>query len=303
MPESEPLAMARLTRSERIFGGVNVALLAVFGLVMLVPLLVVLRQSLDVGAPTARSVQLIPSQLSLFYYRLVFSDQGIYRPFLNSAYITAVGTFVSVLFEAMGAYALSKRSLPGNRFFLTMILGTMLFSGGLMPLYIVVKTLGLINRLNTLILVTLCSGWNMILMRNYYWSLPESLAESARLDGADELAIFWRVVVPLSLPVIAAIALFTGVNYWNTFFYAVIFNNNPRAYTFPVKLNEVISVQQDMSNRFEQMAGASTILMQNLNAQGVSSAIIIVSMIPIIVVYPRLQRHFAKGILVGSLKG
>ncbi len=295
--------MIRLTRSERVFNAANYALMSLFGLIMLVPILVVLRQSLDLGAPTGNAVQLWPRELSLFYYRLVVSDEGIYRPFLNSAYITAVGTVVSVILEAMGAYTLSKRMLPGNGFLLSMVLGTMLFSGGLMPLYLVVKTLGLINRLNTLILVTLCSGWNMILIRNYYWSLPESLTESARLDGADELVTFWRIVFPLSVPVIAAIALFTGVNYWNTFFYAVIFNNNPRAYTFPVKLNEVITVQQDMSNRFEQMAGASAILRQNLNAQGVSSAIIIVSMIPIVIVYPHLQRHFARGILVGSIKG
>ncbi len=270
---------------------------------MLVPLLVVLRQSLDVGAPTGTTVQLWPREPSLFYFRLVVSDAGIYRPFLNSAYITVVGTFVAVVLQAMGAYTLSRRSLPGSRVFLYMILGTMLFDGGLVPLYLVVKSLGLINRLNTLILVSLASGWNMILIRNYYWSLPESLAESARLDGADEGVIFWRIVFPLSLPVIAAIALFTGVGFWNTFFNAVIFINDPAQYTFPVKLNEMISVQQDMSHRFEMMAGSSDVMLQNLNAEGVASAIIIVSMIPVIVAYPYLQRHFVRGILVGSIKG
>ncbi|MFP4384727.1 MAG: carbohydrate ABC transporter permease [Spirochaetia bacterium] len=230
------------------------------------------------------------------------SDKGIYRPFLNSIYITTVGTLVALTFNAMGAYTLSKRDLPGNRIFIYMIVITMMFSGGLVPLYLVVKAVGLIDKINGLILMSFVNGWNMILIRNYYWSIPSSLPESARMDGANEFIIFSRIIIPLSKPVLAAIALFTGVGYWNMFFHAVIFINSPEKYTFPVKLNEMIVVKREMVHQFEQMAGGAMDT-QNLNIEGVSSAIIILSMIPVIIVYPYLQKYFARGILIGSIKG
>jgi putative aldouronate transport system permease protein len=295
--------MIRRTRAESIFNVFNVTFFLLVSVAVLLPVLLVLKKSLDVGAIGELNLSIIPREFSLLYYQVVLSDQGIYRPFLNTIYITVAGTLLSVLFNAMGAYTLSKPRLPGQRVLMYLIVVAMMFSGGLLPLYLVVRGLKLTNKLNGLILVTLINGWNMILIRNFYNSLPASLGESAMLDGAGEFTIFRRIVLPLSAPVIAAIALFTGVGYWNTFYFAVIFISRPELYTFQVKLQQIISVQQQMETQFDQMMGSTNATRGNLNSEGVGSAIIIISMIPVIIVYPYLQRHFATGIMVGSLKG
>ncbi len=180
----------------------------------------------------------------------------------------------------------------------------MMFSGGLVPLYLLVRGLGLIDKFPwVLILPFAVSAWNVFLIRNYYHTVPASLGESARMDGATELAIFARIVLPLSLPVIAAIGLFTGVNYWNTFFSAIIFINSPTKYTFAVKLREILVAQMERLSEFERMAAVQDVRFQNLDMEGMYSAIIILSMVPIVVIYPLLQKHFVKGLLVGSIKG
>lgn len=292
----------KLSRGEKIFNVLNIFMMGAFIVAIMVPLLFVVKKSFDVGA-VEPGLSLIPNQVSFVYYKMILTNSGIYRPFMNSAYITIVGTGFSVFLEALGAYALSKRDLPGHRFFTYMILVTMMFSGGLVPLYLVVKNLGLIDKLSALILPGCISAWNMILIRNYYYSIPESLIEAAKIDGAQEHTVFFRIILPLSLPIIATVALFTGVGYWNTFFNAVIFINSPEKFTFPVKLYEMIVVQEQMVEKFDALAGNLEAMRQNLNAEGVSSAMIIVSLIPVIIVYPFLQKHFVKGIMVGSIKG
>ena len=292
----------KLSKGEKIFNVINITIMGVFIVVIMVPLLFVVKKSFDVGA-VQPGLSLIPKQFSLLYYKMILTDKGIYRPFMNSGYITIVGTALSVFLEALGAYALSKRDLPGHKFFTYMILITMMFSGGLVPLYLVVKNLGLIDKLSALILPGCVSAWNIILVRNYYFSIPESLVEAAKIDGAQEHTVFFKIILPLSMPIIATIALFTGVGYWNTFFNSIIFINSPSKFTFPVKLYEMIVVQEQMSEKFDALLGNTELMRQNLNSEGVASAMIIVSLIPVILVYPMLQKHFVKGIMVGSIKG
>ena len=294
-----------LTRGERAFGIANTLFLFAVTVVILVPLGFVIKKSLDIGPPGELNLSLVPREFSFFYYRYVLSDFSVYRPFLNSIYITAVGTVVSLALNSMGAYTLARKDLPGGRFLTILIIVTMVFSGGLLPLYIVVLRLGLMNRLPTLILLGAVDGWYMILIKNFYRTVPDSLLESARMDGAGEFLVYRRVVLPLARPAIAAIGLFTAVGFWNTFYNAVIFMNDPVKYTFPVKLREIISYQQMQLQQFEQaMTGMGIDIHQkNATPEGLGSAIIIISMVPIIVIYPFLQRHFSQGILVGSLKG
>jgi putative aldouronate transport system permease protein len=292
----------KLSKGEKIFSIANVIIMAAFIAVIMVPLLFVVKKSFDVGGATP-GLSLIPKKVSLVYYKMILTNKGIYKPFMNSAYITIVGTILSVFLEALGAYALSKRDLPGHKIFTYMILITMMFSGGLVPLYLVVKGLGLIDKLSALIIPSCVSAWNIILIRNYYFSIPESLVEAAKIDGAQEHTVFFRIILPLSMPIMATIALFTGVGYWNTFFNSVIFINSPTKFTFPVKLYEMIVVQEQMIEKFDALAGNAELMRQNLNAEGVSSAMIIVSLIPVIIAYPFLQKHFVKGIMVGSIKG
>lgn len=293
------------TVSERIFNIAIYIFFVAFCILMLVPVLYVLKKSFDVGSSGELSLSLIPKQFSLFYYRIILNDKGIYRPFLNSAFITVVGTALSIFLESMGAYTLSKRDLPGNKIFIYMIIIPMMFGGGLIPYYLLIKYLGLMNKIAVLIIPACISGWNMLLIRNYYFSIPPSLSESAMIDGAQEFTIFWKIILPLSTPVLAAISLFTAVGYWNTFFSAILFINDPKKYTFPVKLREMIIVQQEMQRQIESMliqTGEDTIR-KSLNTEGISSAMIIISMLPIILIYPYLQKHFAKGIMIGSIKG
>jgi len=293
----------KMSRGEKIFNVFNLFLLLLLTLMILIPVGFVAKKSLDIGARGELNLSLIPRQFSVLYYRMILTDRGVWRPFLNSVIITVFGTMLAMLLNSMGAYTLSKRELPGSKFFVYLIVVTMMFSGGLVPLYLVVVKLGLYNRLINLIILGSVNGWYMILIRNFYWSIPSSLPESARMDGAGEFVVFSRIIIPLSTPVMAAIALFTGVGYWNTFFHAVIFMGDPMKYTFPVKLREMISVQQALTEGQLEMALAGTGSMQNINVEGLSSAIIIVSMIPIIVAYPYLQKYFVKGIMVGSIKG
>ncbi len=292
-----------MSRGEKIFAVFNLLMMAVFLLMIIFPVGFVLKQSLDIGARGELNLSLIPREFSLLYYQMILTDPGIFRPFLNSIYLTVVGTIVAMVINSMGAYTLSKRDLPGNRIMIYIILITMMFSGGLVPLYLVVVRLGLYNRLNTLILIAIVNGWYMILIRNFYWSIPASLSESALMDGAGDFVIFTRIIIPLSKPVLAAIALFTGVGYWNTFFHAVIFMSDPLKYTLPVKLRELISITTTLTEGQLEMALGAGAMRDQVSAEGVAAAIIIVSMIPIILVYPYLQRHFVKGIMVGSIKG
>lgn len=295
--------MIRLSRGERIFAGFNTAFLVLFGLAILFPVLYVLKTSLDAGAAGSLTLSLVPRELSLFYYRMVLTDVSIFRPFLNSIILTALGTVVSLGLETMGAYPLSKKELPGNRLFIYLLVITMMFSGGLIPFYILVRALKLIDRFPWVLILPFCiSAWNLILIRNYYFTIPSSLPESARMDGASEFRIFTAIVLPLSLPVVAAIGLFTGVGYWNTFFNAIIFINSPTKYTFAVKLREMLALQMTLLNESQRNLAIELEMNRSINTESLYSAIIILSMLPIIVAYPWLQKHFVKGILVGSIK-
>lgn len=298
--------MTRRSKGEKIFNVFNIVFFMLFIVCMIIPVLTVLKKSLDIGGFGEVTLSLWPREFSLTYYKMILEERSIYRPFMNSAFITIVGTALSVFLNAMGAYSLSKRDLPGNKtliYFLVIV--PMLFGGGLIPSYLLIKNLGLINKLAVLIVPALASGWNMVLIRNYYWSIPESLIESARIDGAEEFVVFAKIILPLAKPVLAAIALFTGVGFWNTFFSAVIYINDPMKYTFPVKLQEMIVVQQDMQRQFELMAQSAgqDLAKTSLNNEGLSSAMIVISMVPVIAIYPYLQKHFAAGLMVGSVKG
>jgi putative aldouronate transport system permease protein len=295
--------MIRLSRGERVFGAFNTAFLVVFGLAILFPVLYVLKTSLDAGAAGSLSLSLVPREFSLFYYRMVLTDVSIFRPFLNSIILTIFGTVVSLGLETMGAYPLSKKELPGNRLFIYMLVVTMMFSGGLIPFYILVRSLKMIDKFPWVLIFPFCiSAWNLILIRNYYFSIPISLPESARIDGASEFRTFTSIVLPLSLPVVAAIGLFTGVGYWNTFFNAIIFINSPSKYTFAVKLREMLALQMTLLNESQRNLAIELEMNQSINTESLYSAIIVMSMLPIVVAYPWLQKHFVKGILVGSIK-
>lgn len=298
--------MLKRSLGEKVFNVFNLIGFLLFTFLMLIPIMFVIKTSLDVSPVGELQLSLLPQEPSLLFYRLVIQDESVWRPFMNSIIVTVLGTSFSMLINALGAYTLSKKELPGSRFFIYfLIIIPMLFGGGIVPSYLLIRALGLIDTLPVLFVPNMASGWNMILIRNYYWSIPQSLGESARIDGAQEFTVFFKIILPLSKPVLSAIALFTGVGYWNTFMAAVLYIRDSRKYTFPVKLRELIILGGDSEKNFEEM------MMQlgldpaehYLTIEGLSSAMMIVSMIPIVLIYPYLQKYFAKGIMVGSIKG
>ncbi len=290
------------TRGEKIFGYFNNFFLFLFALLMIFPVVYVLKISLDVGPKSDINLSLIPKEASLVFYRMIFNKPNIARAFMTSVKVTLIGTIISVVLEAFGAYSISKKDLPGYKFLTYMLIVPMMFSGGIIPLYLVVKGVGLLNSFWSLILPSCISGWNMILMRNYYWSIHESLKESARIDGASEITVFLRIILPLSQPVLAAIGLFTFVGYWNSFYNALMFITDPAKYPFTLVLREMITLAQSLETQGLQ-SGLTQEQLSNVNSESLSAAMIVVSIIPVVIVYPFMQKYFVKGIMVGSVKG
>ncbi len=280
--------------------------MTVIMVIILIPVIYVFEKSFDIGIKDDLSLSLIPRKFTFLFYDMLSKDKAIVRSFINSVTVTIVGTILSVVLNAMAAYALMKKELPGNRFLVYyLVILPMLFSGGLVPTYLTIKSLGLIDKFAVLILPVLIKGWSIALIRNYYLTIPASLLESARIDGAKEMSVFSKIMVPLSKPVLAAMSIFTGVSYWNSFFSAVIYINSPQKYTFPVKLREMIIVQYDMSGQLievAKMAAGQSSLPTSLLQEGLTSAVIVISILPIALIYPFLQKYFTKGILLSSLK-
>ena len=298
--------MLKRSLGEKVFNIFNLIGFFLFTLLMLIPITYVIKVSLDISQIGEVQLSLLPQEPSLLFYRMVIRDESVYRPFMNSIIVTVCGTSLSMLINSIGAYTLSKRELAGNRFFIYfLVIIPMLFGGGIVPTYLLIRAIGLIDTLPVLFVPSMANAWNMILIRNYYWSIPKSLAESARIDGAQEFTVFFRIILPLSKPVLAAIALFTGVGYWNTFMAAVLYIRSARKYTFPVKLRELIILGGDAEKNLEEMLMQMGYDPQEyfLSIEGLSSAMMITSMVPIILIYPYLQKYFAKGIMVGSIKG
>ncbi|MCL6624966.1 MAG: carbohydrate ABC transporter permease [Alicyclobacillus shizuokensis] len=280
------------TFAGRAFDAANIVLLTLVSLATLLPFVYV------VVASFSATDDIIPKSFTLSAYRYLFSTDTFVRSLGISIYITVVGTVLSLVATALSAYALSHRKLPGRRFFLLLVLFTMLFNGGMIPTYFVVKDLGMINTLWSLMIPGLISSFYLIIMKNFFLEIPEDLKEAARIDGCTELGVLFRVVLPLSLPVLAAFGLFYAVGIWNQYFNAILYINDQTKWPIQVLLQQIVVLA---SGGFGNAAGSADAV--QVFGQGVRMAVIVVSTIPILIVYPFLQKHFAKGMLIGSVKG
>jgi putative aldouronate transport system permease protein len=213
-----------------------------------------------------------------------------------SVYITVVGTLINLVFTSLMAYPLAKPHLRGRQVILLGVLFTMLFSGGLIPTYFVVKAVGLTNTLWSLMIPGAISGFNLIVLKNFFQSIPEGLEDSAKIDGCNDFGVLMRIVIPLSMPAMATFALFYAVGHWNTFFSAIIYINDNKLWPVQVLLREVVIMAQSRIGDTEM----DEALIQPLT---IRMAVIVFATLPILVVYPFLQKHFAKGVLLGSIKG
>ncbi|MEU4362769.1 carbohydrate ABC transporter permease [Promicromonospora sp. NPDC023987] len=287
----------RPTTGMRIFRVVNVLVLGGFALICVLPFLNVLGSSFATpGELATRSFVVIPETFTLDAYRYILSTSTIFRALGVSVFVTAMGTFVSLLLTSFMAYALSKPYLRGRRVINFLVIFTMLFSGGMIPTFIVVQQLGLIDSLWALILPVAINAFNFVIMRSFFQAIPDSLEEAARIDGCSDLGVFLRIVLPLSLASIATIGLFYAVGYWNTYQHAILYINDSTKWPIQVLLRQIVIVASGMN------ADASVVDVVP-PAQSVKMAVIVVATLPMLLVYPFIQRYFVKGALIGSVKG
>jgi putative aldouronate transport system permease protein len=280
-------------------GVVKAVVIALIVLVMLYPFYYVIAMSVaSVKAATA-GFQLFPSALSLGAYKSVLSGDIVTHALLVSVGITVVGTALSVLLTVLMAYGLMRtKDVPGSKFILYLVLLTMLFSAGIIPNYLVVKQLGLLNTYASLIVPGVISAFNLVVVRNFFMEIPQDLFDSARIDGATEWRVLCRIVLPLSKPVIAVIALFYGVAYWNDFFNAMLYLNDTNKWPIQLVLQQYVL----QGTPLDTLAQGSPIQRQTTPIS-IQMAIVVLSTAPILLVYPFLQRFFTKGILTGAIKG
>ncbi|MDQ0877743.1 putative aldouronate transport system permease protein [Paenibacillus sp. V4I3] len=248
----------------------------------------------------AGGVMLFPRSIDLSSYQYIFHEGKVVKGLLISVFVTVLGTLVNLVVTTTGAYALSKNSMPGRNVILTCIIFTMFFSGGLIPYYLTIQGLHLQNNLLVMILPAAVNAFNLILMKNFFGSVNPALEESAKIDGANDLSILIRVVIPVSLPIMATMSLFYAVDRWNEWWLPMLFINDINLHPLQLVLRDTITnLSQSINNPAGQQLAAQ---MQNVYPESVKSAMIIVSAIPILMVYPFVQKHFNAGVMIGSVK-
>lgn len=287
----------RASRGERLFYIINYVLLSLIALSCIIPLMNVISLSLSAAdSIMSGKVSLLPVGLTLYSFESLINGTPIVKAFWNSVEITVIGTILSLVVTIMAAYPLSRRQFYARSFFTMAMVFTMIFSGGLIPTYLVVAKLGLVNSYYALWLPGLASAYNVLIMRTYFSNIPTELDEAARIDGCGEIRILFNIMLPLSKPVLATIALFYGVGFWNAFMSVMIYINDTAKYNMTVLVQNMIkstSMVQDFSDPD---------MIANLTPDGIRAAAVIVMVVPILLVYPFLQKYFVKGALVGSLK-
>ncbi len=286
------------TLGGRIFSVVNFTLLAIIALVTVLPFVHVVAGSFTTSAEiAANKFVLIPKVWSLDAYRFIFSTNTIFKAMGVSIGVTAIGTLFSMFVTALMAYGLSRRDLDGRNYINFMVVFTMLFHGGMIPTFLVVKELGLIDSYAALILPSAISAFNMIILKNFFQNIPEGLEESAKIDGCNDFGILFRIVLPLSLPALATISLFYSVTYWNTYMSAILYLDDSAKWPIQVLLRQIVVLASGMDHSSTLDATVPP------PDQTIKMAVIVVATLPILMIYPFMQKHFAKGAMLGSMKG
>lgn len=292
----------RESAGDRVFVGIVYALLSMVLIVVLYPLIFVVSASISDPVTVLRGeMWLFPKALSFVGYERIFANPEILTGYLNTILYTTVGTAINLVMTILAAYPLSRRDFKGRTVITWFIVFTMFFSGGLIPTYLLVRSLGLINTMWALILPGAVSVWNIIIMRTFFQSsIPGEIQESAAIDGCNNMQTLWKIVLPLSAPIIAVMVLFYAVGHWNSYFSALIYLNDRGKYPLQLLLREIL-----IKSEVDQMAGSMTTSTQTylMEAEAIKYAVIIVANLPVLMLYPFLQKYFVKGIMIGAIKG
>ena len=280
----------RETKGRKVFNWINRIILALICLVIIIPIWNVLITSVAVDRDVmGTDYILVPHSFTLKNYQRVLQS-GYMQAFRNSIFVAVVGTALSMFISLPLGFAISRRELIGRSFWLKMLTFTLVFDVGIMPFYIVVKSLHLINTMAAIIIPVSVSTFNVIIIKNYMSSIPESLVESARLDGCNDLVILVRIIIPLSISIIAAVVLFYFVSYWNRYFEVIMFINDGRKYTLQVVLRSL------MFESDESLGGGIYVY------NNTKMAVMVLGMLPVLVIYPFIQKYFVTGLMVGGIK-
>ncbi|WNQ12309.1 carbohydrate ABC transporter permease [Paenibacillus aurantius] len=288
------------TKADRAVDTVLYSGLALFGLATLFPLYYVMVMSVTPIAEVLRNGGFVlwPDRITLDAYRYIFASDRIPDALSITVTVTLLGTLCNLVITSLLAYPLSKKYLPGRNAVLVSIVFTMLFSGGLIPLYLVVSATGLLNTIWALIIPGLVSSFNMLIMKSYFENLPAEVEEAAKVDGCSDLQTLLRIVLPLSMPIVATLGLFYGVNHWNAYFGGIMYLTDKSLMPIQVVLRSMIltpSVSQELGLNVQDL--------QQLPPETIKMAAVVVATLPILIVYPFLQKYFVKGMLLGSIKG
>lgn len=290
--------------SERIFAVLLIVILVAIVFITIYPFWTQVVISLDgSGARSAAyssGIILWPTEISFDSYKLAFQFDALWTGYKNTIIRTVLGVVLSVTLVAVTAYPLAKSDLPFNKLVTGFILFTMLFSGGMIPVYLLIKELGLLNTIGALVLPGMIGAFNVLIMRNFFKSLPIELEESARVDGAGYLRIFASIIIPLSKPVIATVALWVAVGHWNAWFDAMIYVTDPSKQVLQTVLRKII-IQNNMTdiNNVIQNLGNKT----SFSGKQLQATVVMFSIIPMLIIYPFIQKYFVSGVMIGAVKG
>ena len=297
---SGPVGVYR-TAGSVVFDVFNYLIIGLVALTTVLPIIYIVFNSFATELELqTRPMFIIPNTWSLSAYQYIFASNKLLRSFGNSVFITVFGTLINLFFTVTFAYPLSKKFLRGRKFWLNMVIISMFFSGGMIPGYIVVSSwLGMRGTYCALLLPGAISAYNMMIVKNFFQGIPQELEESANLDGCNDLSTLIRIVLPLSLPVLATFGLFYAVGHWNAYFGAMIYLTDDKMYPLQLILRNIIVTA-------ESAAGDMSLMDPNFvepPKQSIKMAVIVVATVPIMCIYPFLQKYFVKGVMVGALKG
>ncbi|MEF2245460.1 MULTISPECIES: carbohydrate ABC transporter permease [unclassified Paenibacillus] len=287
------------TKKLTLFDYVNYFLLTIISLACVFPFIYVVSVSFtDPDAYIPLQFYLYPEKWSLAAYKYILSTNSFMNALKSTVFVTTIGTVLSIAISFTFAYVLTKKEVPGRNIMLGAVVFTLVFHAGILPNYLLIKELNLLNSHWSLILSGLTNAWSLIVIKGFLDSLPSELEDAAKIDGCSDISVFWRIVIPLSMPAIASFVLFFAVAYWNTYFNALIYLSDAKKWTLQVLVKSLVI---DSDSNGVGAAGSSDDRV--LPQETIRMASIVLAMLPILVVYPFLQKHFAKGVMLGSVKG
>jgi len=289
----------RRSALENLFVAANYTVMALLCLSMVYPFVFLAVSSISKFDMSLSGFSLLPRGVTWDYYERVFANPAIGTGYFNTVLRTAVGTGLSLVITLAMAYPLSKKTFPHRNLFTAIVVFTMFFSGGIIPTYLLVKSLGITDSLWALVLPEAVSAFNLIIVRNYMQTIPESLEESAKIDGANDVTVLFRIILPVCAPIIATVTLWVAVWHWNAWYDAMVYISSPGNEVIQLVMRRIVLEGSDALTQMMSSVPTNEVI----TPDGLKAATIMVTTVPILLVYPFLQKYFVRGILVGSLKG